>query len=345
MRWHDDPKVFAMPPRVVQPVRLNFRFTAEAGNETPLNSICGWIFYNPLDHALVLCDRKGELMGHLAIVKNPNGLRIKWEAGAGGVAIDKISNQTLKEFAESLIQETRASKAKLIELLDLIDTALERIRPAGASRDTILVGRPLALVNASVGLELFGKAWTDPTVAPVERTGSGDPRLDAFSVRVDLGDAHSTEDGLIGYFRKGAYDRLVVPRLLEKFKSSTYIGDQKVHGLRVGFKTLEHITMLLDPWGSVQAACGLVPAKTITLANPELNKTVAQMEASFRVGPVLVQPDRLAVPTPTGNKGLWNFAGPLTDQKAAAVIALDPRYFSDQPIVATEGRLLLLNDE
>ena len=60
---------------------------------------------------------------------------------------------------------------------------------------------------------------------------------------------------------------------------------------------------------------------------------------------VLVQAGRLALPTPTGNKGTWNFAGPLTDQKAAAVVALDPRYFSDQPVVATEGRLLLLNDE
>ncbi len=28
MRWHDDPTVFAMPPRVLQPARLNFRFTA-----------------------------------------------------------------------------------------------------------------------------------------------------------------------------------------------------------------------------------------------------------------------------------------------------------------------------
>ena len=164
-------------------------------------------------------------------------------------------------------------------------------------------------------------------------------------MRVDLGDAHSVEDGLIGYFKKGAYDRIVVPRLLEKFQSSTYIGDQKAHGLRVGFKAAEDITMLLDPWGSVQAACGLVPSKTITLAHPELDKTVGQMEASFRVGPVLVHPDRLALPTPAGNKGTWNFAGPLTEQKAAAVIALDPRYFSDQPVVATEGRLLLLKDE
>ncbi|HEY0367033.1 MAG TPA: hypothetical protein VGC73_11215, partial [Pyrinomonadaceae bacterium] len=352
MRWHDEPTVFAMPPRVLQPVRLNFRFTAatetrnEMTNSEPaLNSICGWIFYNPLDQALVLCDRKGELMGHLVIAKDERGLRINWEAGAGGVGISNVTNPSLKAFAESLIQTTPVSKPRLLELLNLIDNALERIRPSGARRDTILVGRPLALVSAGLGLELFGKAWTDPHEAPVTRAGTGDPSLDALRVRVNLGHLQSIEDGLIGYFREGAYQRIVVPELPAKVTASDYIGESNVHGVRVGFSTPERLTLLMDPWGSVQAACGLVPAKTITLAHPELNKIVSQMEASFRVGPVLLQTGRLALPTPTGNKGIWNFSGPLTEQKAAAVVALDPRYFSDQPTVATEGRLLLLNEE
>ncbi|HEY0762422.1 MAG TPA: hypothetical protein VGD61_08585 [Pyrinomonadaceae bacterium] len=352
MRWHDDPTVFAMPPRVLQPTRLNFRFTtasdtsSEAANSEPaLSSICGWLFYNPLDQALVLCDRKGELMGHLVIVKDQRGLRISWEAGAGGVAIGNVRNPTLKAFASSLIETTPASRPRLLELLNLIDNALERIRPSSARRDTILVGRPLALVSASVGLELFGKAWSDPLVAPPERPVSGDPKLNELRVRVDFGYAHSVEDGLVGYFKEGAYNRIVVPQLSDKVKESDYIGDSNKHGLRVGFGTPERITLLMDPWGSVQAACRLVPAKTITLANPELNKTVAQMEASFRVGPILVPVDRLAVPTPTGNKGTWNFSGPLTNEKAAAVVAVDPKYFGDQPVVAAEGRLLLLNEE
>ncbi|HKG47206.1 MAG TPA: hypothetical protein VKB02_10790 [Pyrinomonadaceae bacterium] len=352
MRWHDDRTVVAMPPRVLQPARLNFRFTAatESSNETTnsepaLSSICGWIFYNPLDHALVLCDRKGELMGHLVIIKNEGGLRIKWEAGAGGVAIGNVLNPSLKAFAESLIETTPASKPRLLELLNVIDNALERIRPGSARPDTILVGRPLALVSASVGLELFGKAWSDPHAAPVERPVSGDQKLDALRVRVNLGYAHSVEDGLIGYFKDGAYNRIVVPQLSEKVKASDYIGDPKVHGLRAGFGATERLTLLMDPWGSVQAACGLVPAKTITLAHPELNKIVAQMEASFRVGPVLLAGGKLALPTPAGNKGNWNFSGPLTDQKAAAVVTVDGKYFGDEPVVAAEGRLLLLNEE
>ncbi len=347
MRWHNDEQVVAMPPRVLQPARLNFRFIAEPDfkrNENcdpSLDPICGWLFFNPLDRALVLCDRCGDLMGHLVITKDNQGRRVTWEAGAGGVALDKITSKSLKAFATSLLQTTPVAKPKLVELLNLIDSSLLRIRPAASRNNTILVGRPLALVNATIGLELFGKAWTDPHKPFVQ----GSAVLDALSVPVNLGDLHNVEDGLIGYFKAGAYDRIVVPQPPEKITASDYIGIAKKDAVHAGFGPPAQLTLLMDPWGSVQAACGIVPAKTISLANAELDETVAQMETSFRVGPVLVQADRIALPTPTGDKGVWNFSGPLTNQSATAVAAFDPKHFNDHPVVATEGRLLLLNEE
>src|SRR6185503_9678333 len=351
MRWHNDESVVAMPPRVLQPVRLNFRFTAEAEAnrkekcDPSIDPLCGWLFFNPLDRALVLCDRCGDLMGHLVITKDDQGRRVIWEAGAGGIALDKIANPGLNKFAKSLIQTSPVAKPKLVELLNLIDSSLPRIRPAAARNNTILVGRPLALVNATIGLELFGKAWTDPYKPVVQTQGTGSAALDALSVRVNLGDLHNVEDGLIGYFKAGAYDRLVVPQLPEKITASDYIADAKQHAVQAGFGSPVQVTLLMDPWGSVQAACGVVPAKTISIANAELDETVAQMETSFRVGPVLVQTDRIALPTPTGDNGVWNFSGPLTNQAATAVAAFDPKHFNDQPVVATEGRLMLLNEE
>jgi hypothetical protein len=346
MRWHDDRAVVAMPPRILQPARLNFRFTAAGSStESALAPISGWIFYNQLDRALVLCDRNGELLGHLVMIKDQRGLRIDWEASAGGVPINQIPDQELKTFAESFIDTTPKPAPRLVELLNFIDIALERIRPATARRDTVLVGRPLALVNAGIGLELFGKAWTDPQpkLSP-PREGTGDEKLNALQVRVKLGDAHSVEDGLVGFFHR-AYERFVATQLPRDYPASQYIVDQSTHCVRAGFKAPERLMLLMDPWGSVQAACGLLPSKTITLAQAELDRTAARMEASFRVGPILLQADKIALPTPTGSKGKWNFTGPLTNQTAAAVAALDPKYFSEQPVVATEGRLLLLNDE
>ena len=349
MRWHNDPHVFAMPPRVLQPVRLNFRFAAmadSAGEDPALSPICGWIFYNSLDQALVICDRAGELMGHLAITKDQSGTHIKWESGAGGVPLNQVRNKRLQSFAESFI-ETAPSTAKprLVELLNLIDVALQRIRPAAGRRDLVLFGRPLALVNSTIGLELFGKAWTDPNVSvPTANQGTGDAKLEALKVRVDLGYSHSLEDGLVGFFKGGKFDRVIATQPPDSIVSN-YIRKQQGDPLRVGFGPPEEVTLLVDPWGSVQAACGIVPSKTITLAHAELDKTVAKMEASLRVGPVLLQADRIALPTPPIDNGKWSFSGPVTNQTAAAVGPFDLRNFSDQPLVAAEGRLVLLNDD
>ena len=364
-RWHDDPFVIAMPPRVVQPVRLNFRFTAadnhlvESDSDPALSPICGWIFYNPLDRVLVLCDRDGQLMGELVSTEEGQNLfRVNWQAGAGGVALDKVSNDSLRAFAQALIEPAPAqalvepaptTTPKLHDLLKLIDRALERIRPAAARRDAALFGRPLALVSAMLGLELFGKAWADPRQPPVadRPEGMGDAVLDALTVRVNLGCSNNIEDGLVGYFKDGNYNRIVPAPLLKKIETSSsgYIGDAEKDVEHVGFRAQKPLTLLMDPWGSVQAAAGLVPAKTITLAQAELDKTLAKMETSFRVGPVLLQADRIALPTPSSDKGRWSFCGPLTDNTAAAVIPSDTSYFSDHPVVATEGRLLLTTEE
>lgn len=350
IRWHNDQSVFAMPPRILQPVRLNFRFTAareepEEHCDPALRPICGWMFYNPLDQALVLCNRSGQLMGHLLIVKDQRGTRISWEAGAGGVAIDKIANSTLKNFAQSLVETTPSPKPRLLELLNLIDNGLARIRPATARRDTVMVGRPLALVNADIGLELFGKAWIDPNKPVVTREGTGDAALNNLRVRVNLGYSHSIEDGLVGYFKSNVYNHIVATQLPDELKSSAYTKDPAGDPLRIGFGAPEQLTLLMDPWGSVQAACGIVPAKTITLGRAELDEIVVRMETSFRVGPVLLQADRVALPTPAVDKGSWNFSGPSTNHTVTAVVAIDPKTFIDQPVLATEGRLLLLNEE
>ena len=350
MRWHDNQSVMAMPPRVLQPARLNFRFAAAdnvADNSDPaLRSICGWIFFSPLDQALVLCSRNGDLAGELVITKDGGNFDINWDPGAGGVPLDEIPNESLKTFAKSLI-ETNVSNPRLLDLLNLIDRALERIRPAAARNNSILASRPLALVNATIGLDLFGKAWTDPhvPVPAAKPQGTGDALLDALQVRVNLGSLQNVEDGLVGYFKNSDYTRIVAGELPKDIQVTKYLVDPASNALKVGFGPPEKITLLMDPWGSVQAACGLVPAKSITLAHPALDETVAQMETSFRVGPVLLQPGRIALPTPTGDKGTWNFTGPITDQTGATVATLDLRAFSDQPVVATEGRLLLLNEE
>ncbi|MDT5271219.1 MAG: hypothetical protein QOH49_3405 [Acidobacteriota bacterium] len=358
-RWHNDPFNVAMPPRIVQPARLNFRFTTTADedldtseSDAALGPVCGWIFYNPLDRALMLCDREGRLAGELVIVEERGRFIVKWEGAPGFDDLNRIRNPELRDFARSLIEPTPSKTPRLHELLELIDGALERIRPAAQRRDAALFGRPLALVSAQVGLELFGKAWTDPHwIDPQRRppaetpAGTGDSTLDALRVPIILGCAHNMEDGLVGYFKARDFDRIVPAVLPSGLKPSAYLAHPEQDAVRVGFGAPESLTLLLDAWGSVQAATGILPAKTITLAHAELDKTLARMEASFRVGPVLLQADRIALHTPVGDRGRWHFRGPSADDPTTPVAPPDPKYFDDQPLVATEGRLLLLTSE
>ena len=353
VRWFENRFAVAMPPRVVQPMRLNFRFTSadncqvESDCDPALSPICGWIFYNPLDQALVLCDKDGRLAGNLVITEEKDHFLVNWDKGAGGVALNDVRNPTLKAFAQALVETVPTANPRLPELLGFINRALERIRPAAARRDAALFGRPLALVSAQLGLELFGKAWTDPQQPPAadSPSGTGNETLDKLRVRVNLGCSHSVEDGLVGFFKAGNFNQIVPAHLPKEIKPSAYIADPETNAAQIGFNSAEPLTLLMDPWGSVQAAAGLVPAKTITLAQAELDKTLARMEASFRVGPVLLQPDKLALPTPAADKGRWNFIGPLTGDAVASIIPSDPRYFSDRPVVATEGRLILKQEE
>ena len=354
VRWHDDRFVVSQPPRVLQPARLNFRFTpanASTGREaSSLSAVCGWLFYNPLDAALVLCDPDGHLAGELSIQEEQGGFLVSWEKGAGGVALSEIRNSRLKAFAESLIQPAAARQTRLQDLLKLIDRASERIRPAAGRRDSSLFGRPLALVSAHLGLELFGKAWTDPYKKPgsTRPEGTGDAALDALRIPVNLGCLHNTEDGLVGYFKSADFGRIVRTRLSREAEGtetwpSGYIAHPEADAVRVGFTGPETLTLLMDPWGSVQAACGIVPAKTILLPPDELEGTMTRMEASFRVGPVLVHAGRIALPAPAGEKGRWNFSGPLTGDTPSPVLQSEPRFFADNPVFAAEGHLLLVN--
>ncbi len=351
VRWHDDKEFVALPPRVIQPVRLNFRFTPsdsvpdEDDGDRALRPICGWVFYNPLDHALVLCERNGRLAGELVITNQQNQWRVNWHASTGGVALDQIRNPGLKGFARSLVQETLTPNPRLLDLLALIDHSLQRIRPAAARREAVLFGRPLALLSANLGLELFGKAWTDPheRAQPARPSDTGDAMLDDLRVQTNIGCSHNTEDGLIGYFANGDYNRIIAAHLPKPIADlrSGYVAQLKTDRPSIGFRSQTSLTLLMDPWGSVQAACGLVPAKTIALADAELDKAVTRLETSFRIGPVLLQPGRVSLPAPAGDKGQWNLYAPVTDAPAA-LMPFDTSYFGDEPVIATEGRLVLL---
>ena len=285
-----------VPPRIVQPTRLQFRFAGDDPGE-PHNPIRGWVFYNYLDQALAVCDAKGRLLGELAVVDHAAGPTVRWSNLSAEA-------QAPEAMLEAWLQPLK-QPAYLGAFLDFLDHAMARIRPAEQALGGGFIGRPLALVEAQIGLDLFGHEWTDPAATAATSSGLGECQ---WPVR--LGDA-APEDGLLGYYQTGTFTALtpahgkLPPGLLPT--ETQYITQDDSSILRVGIGRFGKLTLLMDPLGSVTARCGLLPSKDIRLDEHQIKEAFAQFELSFQVGPILTTGDVLSLPTPPDDGATWLF--------------------------------------
>jgi hypothetical protein len=348
-------------PRIVQPARLEFRFVDADDHATDsdlhpeTHPVCGWVYINYLDQALAICDGSGRLLGEIVLIDDGGGEHAtRWEClKKGKVPTTDVAalgvSATLVDFVKGLLDPTPHPRQKLQDLFDLVDAALANIRPTDESHRFRLTGRPLALVNARVGLELFGAAWQDPspdngTGPPAADAGTGDATLDKLRLPVQLGYAGLARDGLIGFYARGdgqAGMSRIIPAAGHSLqqKPSGYVSSEDVP---VGFDAPAAVTLLMDPNAAVHACVRILPAKAITLPAAFVEQARTQMELSVRVGPTLVQNSRPgALPVPQGLMGQWCFRSPVTPD-GVPVAAPDTRSGLGGALpLAVEGRLVL----
>ena len=163
-----NPHLAILPPRIVQPSRINFRwlaadedFTLEENDDPEMNShpdsspICGWLLPNNLDDSLMVYDARGRALGSL----NQGG---RWEPARGSepsIAVWPMPNPHLHNVVMYIKQQEEGSPGFLSEFLIVLERALESIDPESATGHealALLMGRPVAVVRASVNIELQG---------------------------------------------------------------------------------------------------------------------------------------------------------------------------------------------
>ncbi|NOY62874.1 MAG: hypothetical protein GXP10_06960, partial [Gammaproteobacteria bacterium] len=104
------------------------------------------------------------------------------------------------------------------------------------------------------------------------------------------------------------------------------------------------LTLLIDPRGAVHATSGILPRKRIELMREHVASALANMSMTFRVGPVLTDPETVRMPLPSEIPGNWswiNRTGPTVWQEGRVVTATDDAKFGDEPAMFTEGWLKL----
>ncbi|MCP4427245.1 MAG: hypothetical protein GY803_22380 [Chloroflexi bacterium] len=379
----EQPDLIQMPPRIVQPSRLMFRLlSAESDEEeaTKLKApVCGWIMPDHLDEALEVYDTLGINQGQVQV--QPDGTGLEWQSVPGNPGPlggpPNLENTHLDQFVGGMLtwglqdtaaasngSETELKESALSAFLRMTDATLWTVDPLGREGNehlSVLVGRPLALVRAQLRLELEG----EPVTPELART--------PFAVR--LGALTRLHDGLIGYFVNDDYSQLYpvhetiaaqtrVTRPRQGFLGAiqTVDGFYKSFNANESIDPVDHpyinteptikirpqqtvrLTLIVDPRGGVHATSGILPRKRIELMREHVAQALDNISITFRIGPVLSDPETIRMPLPAEIKGGWSWVR----RTSATVWQVDPvvnetddAQLSATPAHITEGWLKL----
>ncbi|HEX6370734.1 MAG TPA: hypothetical protein VF006_17590 [Longimicrobium sp.] len=105
------------------------------------------------------------------------------------------------------------------------------------------------------------------------------------------------------------------------------------------------LTLLMDPLGTAPAITGTLPAVEVALSQGPVAQALQKMTATFRMGPLLIDPARVEMPLPGNVKGTWGWVARRdvsTWSDTAPVGVVGPvAGLEDTPRTLTEGWLTL----
>jgi hypothetical protein len=290
-----------LPPRILQPARLNFDWVHDGAG----NPVIGWLLPDHPDASIAAYGPDGTAHGALRLGVDAKGVpNVVWDAAPHSPwpSLPAPSAQ-LDDFQNMLATLRALGAGALRDFLQSVDESLWSVDPLGARADTflsVLIGRPLAVVRAAVSLELQSEPWREMAWPYTFRDPAPAPLFLNYQFPVRLGDLGYREDGLVGYFAAGAYERFNCIHLPEREAGepslSGYLqpiapGNYVNVGLGAdGRGPAARLTLLMDPRAGVHARCALVPVKEARLPAEWVDGALAGMSATFRTGPALLAP-------------------------------------------------------
>lgn len=354
-----------MTPRLAQPARLNFDFLSATddskvlGQYAGVNPVCGWIIPNHLDRGLSVYDADGLALGEMLELANTSGdAQIGWVAAPGSPVAQSdpknIANSHLQGFVTQLLARSDAG-AGFRNFLSVVDETLWTVDPLGGRADqnlSVLIGRPLALVRARLGLELDGLPWKNQSWRDTMLDRG--INLQSLSFPVRLGSLSLFDDGMMGYFRDVDYTTFNSVHLPEghDLASGSYLKQVSPGNfIDLSFDdTFEEVTMILDPRGDIHAFTGVLPHKEICLPNEFVEGPMSAFQLTFRAGPLVSPTDQIRTPYPTERHGAWSWLqrsapGADTFTTKTLVKAAQEARLDDTPPALVEGWLRFVPEQ
>ncbi len=352
-----------LSPRLVQPSRLNFRWLSAARGDEEMNDhpattpVCGWVLPNNLDNSLMVYDNRGRALGSVSPL-------VGWQPAPGETIVtpDNIRNTDLQKMVKYLVAQDRVF---LNDFISAIDSALENIEPENFAQHqdlALLVGRPLALVRASLDLQLQGapalnQSW-EYFRLDLERNYRQTDNFTRVQFPVRVGEYRQLNDGVVGFWKEAgdAYEGGVfyAPQSShigsEKIKTHADVkteADPPVAVLLSADAPPQTIAMLLDPRGDAHATSGIVPTKAINIPPNQYAAALRAIQVTFLSTPVLTDLGKINLPLPTelGYRWAWLQKDGARWSEVSTIGATSARAEFTGQQELREGWLKLIKDE
>ena len=338
-----------------------------------VSPVCGFLLPDHIDEACEVFDRDGHPLGQ--VMHDTVTDAVTWEPAPGrpvppdaGPLVDLPPHaQHAGLLATGLVRADVAARtagdapteaSALTALLRAVDTTLwtvDTYAALGSPTVAGLVGRPIAVVRATLRLELAPDVDDVTVTAP----GGAEARRAAFEVLaaqrfpVRVGELGRADDSVLGFFVDDDYehfhvvDKAVAGAALDTGRHRGQLGllgavaTPPVRPLDHPYLTLEdtllvrpgqtlRLTVLMLPAGRVHLTSGITPRKHLALADDWVTPGLRVLSPSMRVGPVLVDPAEIRLPKVAAfgqDQVFTRRTGPLT--------------WRDDPIIAASSSALL----
>jgi hypothetical protein len=303
-------------PRLLQPARLNFDWLD--GGDNLSGPVCGWIVPNFLDKGFDVFSAEGRPLGmlHSALSalgeKNFNSpMKFTWQAIPGSsLEVSGIAaiNRHLANFVDLVTQFSITEGQAFGELVELLARKSDGRVPPEDPTMAVLLGRPLALVRASLALELYGApaGYWEFNNSNWDFKTEG---VEKLRVPLRLGGMKFPADGLVGYIADGQPDRFVSSWGAIIRGDFARLRSQQDLSLTCANEPVA-VTMLMDLGARVHATTGILPRISVELP-PEAARQFALIEEFYiRVAPVLGERTEggPTMPRPSDVFGRWSWA-------------------------------------
>lgn len=378
------PEIF-LPPRLVQESRILFRWipgesqSMETNDYTASSPVCGWIAPNFINQSLLVYDAEGTPLGELhswlhgsTVFQSSPGkspeFTIRFDDALSvseNMAIAIPENTVLRNYVASLIRLDEVSMTQFMKTLDEGLSDVEPEKEQTATTQSLLVGRPVAIVRVHLQLELKGlpainQSWGSLAGDILNKKGNKSREYSNFNnikFPVRLGNSklnNEYNDGLLGYYRIAAGGKDFNYNALYSYQadgSNQYIIDPHDSSLELAANgSAETLLVLMDPAGRLNVSSGILPKKSIEIPAVHYQDFMNSLEVSFLAAPVLHQPntdlqnseDEIAIPVNEKADVDWSWlVKEKTGWRNKKLSPESPEKLSPFPMIISEGWLRL----